>query len=87
MLARKLLKARLAACVSFREGFVSFYEWKGRLTKQKEVWILIKTSTKLLPRLEAMIKKIHPYQNPEILSVPVQRASKEYAAWMQKVML
>ena len=85
-LARKLLKEKVAACVSFREGFVSFYEWKGKLKKQKETLVLIKSSGENLARLEKVIKQFHPYENPEILTIPVSRAPKEYVQWMKEVM-
>jgi periplasmic divalent cation tolerance protein len=85
-LAKKLLKQKLAACISFREGFVSFYEWKGKLEKQKETLVLIKSSRANLTRLEEAIKKVHPYDNPEILTIPISRVSSEYARWMKEVM-
>jgi len=87
ILGRALIKKRLAACVSVRDGFISFYEWKGKLQKQKEALILIKSSQEKLSRLEETLKKIHPYKNPEFLVLPVSHASKEYLKWMKEVMV
>ena len=47
-LAAGILEKRLAACAQLSE-ITSFYEWKGRLHKEPEVLMLIKTSAGSLP--------------------------------------
>jgi periplasmic divalent cation tolerance protein len=81
-LARFLIRKKLAACVSFKEGFTSLYRWKGRLERAEEVLVLVKTEKRLYPRVEKVIGENHPYETPEILSVPVTRGAAKYLSWL-----
>lgn len=81
-LARGLVAARLAACVNVVTGVVSHYRWEGKLHRDKEALLVIKTRTALLKKLEAYVKKNHPYALPEVLALPVAGGSKDYLAWL-----
>ena len=82
-LARHLVEKKLAACVSFREGFESVYRWKGKLERSSEVLLLVKTSQVCLARLQKAISKNHPYEIPEFLAIPVSRGSGSYLGWLE----
>ena len=82
--ATALLGERLAACVNQLPGIRSLYRWKGRITRDDEVLLLIKTSADLLASLEKMIKTLHPYTVPEIIAVPVIAGSAEYLGWIEE---
>lgn len=81
-LARGLVKAKLAACVTLLPGAVSHYVWKGKTERSREVLLLIKTARKAWPRLSAFIRKEHPYELPELIAFPVLSGSKEYLSWL-----
>lgn len=83
-LARKLVEARLAACVNVVPGVVSIYEWKGKLERDAEVLLVAKTLAPNVERLVAFIKANHPYELPEILALPVISGSPEYLNWLAK---
>ncbi|HJP37510.1 MAG: divalent-cation tolerance protein CutA [Gammaproteobacteria bacterium] len=82
--ATALLGERLAACVNQLPGIRSLYRWKGRITRDDEVLLLIKTSADLFASLEKMIKTLHPYTVPEIIAVPVIAGSAEYLGWIEE---
>lgn len=81
-LARTLVEARLAACVSLLPPCNSVYRWQGRLEEAREVPILIKTTAARYAELEAAIRAEHPYELPEIVAVPVQRGLPAYLEWV-----
>lgn len=84
--ARKLvavtLKHRLAACVQVTEQVRSTYWWQGVLTSSRERICIFKTTSEHYPKLEQVIKKVHPYENPEILALPIVTGSEEYLRWL-----
>ncbi|HWB95091.1 MAG TPA: divalent-cation tolerance protein CutA [Bryobacteraceae bacterium] len=82
-IARRLVEAKLAACVSIVPGAVSVYRWQGRLEEAREVILMIKSSQELLGRLEAELKTAHSYEVPEILALPVLEGSRSYLDWME----
>jgi periplasmic divalent cation tolerance protein len=81
-LARALLDARLAACVNVVPGVRSFYRWKGEIESEAEFMLIIKTSRDLFPALLAEIEKLHPYEVPELLALPVLAGAENYLSWL-----
>lgn len=84
-IARALVEKRLAACVNIALTPVeSIYTWKGKMKRSREFLLIIKTTAKSLSELEKEIKRLHSYDVPEFLALPVVAGSKEYLAWLDK---
>jgi periplasmic divalent cation tolerance protein len=81
-LAEGLVEARLAACVNILPDAVSIYRWKGRVRRDAESLLVIKTTVSKLKALERWVKARHPYEVPEFVSLPVASGSKEYLSWL-----
>jgi len=83
-IAKYLVKQKLAACVQISSPIESTYRWKGKVETAGEYLCLIKTRTALFKKVEAAIKKLHPYETPEIIATPIVKGSKEYLNWLNK---
>jgi len=83
-LARKLVQEHLAACINIVPGITSVYEWKGKPESGTECLLIIKTLKSCYPALERLIKDTHPYELPEILTVPVTGGLPDYLAWVSQ---
>jgi periplasmic divalent cation tolerance protein len=81
-IAQYLVETRLAACVQITGQITSVYRWKGKVETANEWLCLIKTSEELFEKVEAAIKKMHSYETPEIIAVPIIKGSKEYMIWL-----
>lgn len=81
-IAQTLVAERLAACVTVTAANQSFYWWKERMSNDQEFMLVIKTKTRLFPKLEKRIKSLHSYQVPEIIALPILAGSKEYLDWI-----
>jgi len=84
--ARKItnvvLEKKLAACVNMIRGIESMYWWEGKVQKDSEVLLIIKTKKTLFKGLSKTIKSIHSYTNPEIISLPIIDGNKDYLKWI-----
>lgn len=80
--AVSLVTAQVAACVTVLAEATSVYRWQGKVEQAGEVPLLIKTSREAYPRLEAELKKLHPYEVPEIIALPVTSGLPEYLNWV-----
>jgi len=81
-LAGELVEQRLAACVNVLAECSSVYRWEGRVKSATEVPVLIKTRAQRYDEVEAEIRRLHPYELPEIVAVPVVRGLDEYLEWV-----
>lgn len=82
-MARAVVQKRLAACVNVVGIPVeSFYTWKGKLEIAREYLLLIKTSVGRLPQLEREVKRLHTYDIPEFIALPITKGSREYLDWI-----
>jgi periplasmic divalent cation tolerance protein len=81
-LGRRIVQERLAACVQLDEIAASIYEWEGRLCKEAEVRLTIKTTGGCLQALQALLAEHHPYELPQFLVVRCG-ASDAYSSWVR----
>lgn len=81
-LARRLLETRLAACVQIDGPLESHYRWRESLEQAVEWRLTIKTTTAATQRTIAVLREHHPYEEPEILVIPVTAGSESYLRWL-----
>jgi periplasmic divalent cation tolerance protein len=81
-IADRVLAKRLAACANIVDGVRSKFWWKGKLDSAEETLVMMKTSKANFKKIENEIKKLHSYEVPEIIAVPVAAGSKEYLKWI-----
>ena len=84
-IARAVVNARLAACVNILPGAVqSIYRWKGKIESAHERLLLIKTSRKRLAKLQAAVERLHSYDVPEFIAIPIATGSSGYLSWIEE---
>jgi periplasmic divalent cation tolerance protein len=82
-IARAVVQSRLAACVNIVLSPVeSVYRWKGNVERAREYLLMMKTTTKCLGELENEVKRLHTYEVPEFIAMPITEGSKKYLSWM-----
>ena len=81
-LARSLVEAHLAACVSIGTPVESLYHWRGQIETAQEVPVAVKTRAERYAEVEAAIRARHPYELPEILAVPIVHGLAPYLDWI-----
>jgi periplasmic divalent cation tolerance protein len=83
VLAEKIVGAGLAACVQILPRMTSIYKWKGRLERDEEHLLIIKTLPAKFDELEQFITENHSYEVPEIVALNAERVSGPYTDWME----
>ncbi len=81
-IARRVVSNRLAACVNIILSPVeSCYTWKWKLEKAREYLLVMKTTAKRLTALENEVKRLHSYDVPEFIAMPITEGAK-YLSWL-----
>jgi len=81
-IASTLVEERLAACVNHIPGIVSTYRWQGKVEREQEFLLLIKTSSERFDALRERIIDLHPYELPEVIAVDIALGHAPYLAWL-----
>ena len=82
-LATEILRRKLAACVNTTEINSRFW-WDGKIEKNAEVQLLIKTKKKNLSKLVEAINELHSYTIPELMYWEAY-SSSSYSEWIEQV--
>jgi periplasmic divalent cation tolerance protein len=83
-IARALVEKKLAACVNVMPAGRSIYRWKGVIEDQQESLLVIKSSRALFNDLRVEIEKLHSYEVPEVIAVPIVDGSEGYLEWLDR---
>ena len=65
-------------------GVVSRYRWQGKLERDEESLLVIKCDESRVEDLIASLAELHPYDVPELLSLPVEKGNPAYVDWVRR---
>ena len=83
-LAREAVEQRLAACVHVLCPGRSVYLWEGQVEEAQEHTLLLKTSVERHDALESWLASRHPYETPEIITLPISSGLPDYIDWIEQ---
>jgi periplasmic divalent cation tolerance protein len=81
-IGRELVAERLAACVNILDGMTSMYWWEGEVQDDQECVLLAKTRADLADDLVERVKKIHSYDVPCVVCLPIREGNPDFLAWI-----
>lgn len=81
-LAERLVADRVVACVNMVPGITSVYRWQGEVCRDRECLLVAKTTAARREGVAAAITALHPYDEPELLFLPIDSGSKTYLHWL-----
>lgn len=83
-IAQELLKKKKVACVNIMRGIDSFFWWEGKPDSARENLLIAKTKVALLPDIVALVGKIHSYDVPEVIALPIIGGNQDYLEWIEQ---
>jgi periplasmic divalent cation tolerance protein len=81
-IAESLVNGKKAACVNIVPRVNSLFRWEGKLDSALESLLLVKTKASLFPEIVEMVKRMHSYEVPEIIALPIIGGSEDYLKWL-----
>jgi len=83
-LSRSLVYDKLAGCINIIPKITSIYRWNDKIEEDEEFILFIKTEKSNYKEIENFIKKNHPYEVPEIISINIE-GEEEYLRWLNDI--
>jgi periplasmic divalent cation tolerance protein len=80
--AQALVESRLAACVNLLPVMESVYRWEGRVQRDSERQLILKTSRERVATLWQRVRELHPYDVPEFIVLPIVDGHDAYLRWI-----
>jgi periplasmic divalent cation tolerance protein len=82
-IATTLVEEQLAACVNRIPGIASIYRWQGKVCRDSEHLLLIKTTRERFEALRERVVALHPYELPEVIAVDIAAGHAPYLDWIK----
>ena len=86
-LSERIIESGLAGCIKILPVKISIYMWKGKLIKEPEVLLMIKTLENKVEQLKHFILEHHEYETPEFSVVPVSKVNENYLVWIEQCLV
>ena len=83
-IARALVTKMLAACASVVPGITSIYRWQDEVQEDQEWLLVVKTRRDVLDAVIEEVQRLHSYDVPEIIALPLVGGNQDYLRWLDK---
>ena len=85
-IAQKLLENKLIACANIIDPVISHFHWSGKIDFAEECLVVMKSRMDLFAELQECVRRLHSYEVPEVLALPIVAGSEAYLGWMGEVL-
>ncbi|MCX5680736.1 MAG: divalent-cation tolerance protein CutA [Candidatus Omnitrophica bacterium] len=82
-IGQALVSAHLIACVNIMDGVQSLFWWQGKVDSSREALMIIKTKKSCFEKIVKTVKRLHSYQTPEIIALPIVCGEQAYVKWLE----
>ncbi len=83
-IANSLVLKKLVACVNIVNEIKSVFMWKGKIERADEVLLIAKSVRKNFRNIVKEVKRLHSYECPEIIALPIVAGNKDYLEWVRE---
>lgn len=78
-----LVEERLAACANVLGRATSIFRWEGKVQRENEVALILKTRSDLVANATARVRSMHSYKVPCVAAVSITGGNAEFLNWIE----
>ncbi len=79
-----LVEEQLVACANVLGRTTSIFRWEGKVQRELEVALILKTRSELVPEATARVKALHGYTVPCVVAVPITGGNVDFLNWIDR---
>ena len=83
----ELIKNDYVSCINVIENVSSHYKWQGKVENEKEDILFIKTMKRNEKLVYKVIRAMHDYETPEIITIAVNNVDSSYLNWANEIIV
>ena len=83
----ELIKNDYVSCINVIENVSSHYKWQGKVENEKEDILFIKTMKRNEKLVYEVIRVIHDYETPEIITIAINNIDSSYLNWTNEIIV
>ena len=83
----ELIKNDYVSCINVIENVSSHYKWQGKVENEKEDILFIKTMKRNEKLVYEVIRVIHDYETPEIITIAINNIDSSYLNWANEIVV
>ncbi len=77
-----MVEARLVACANILPGITSLFWWEGKVQRDLETVLILKTRSELVQRVTEEVKRIHSYDCPCVIAMKIADGNQAFLQWI-----
>ncbi len=79
-----LVAENLIACANVLGRTTSIYRWEGKVQREHEVALILKTRSELVQTVAEQVKALHSYSVPCVVAMPIRGGNDEFLNWIER---
>jgi len=83
LISQTLVEKKLVACSSIVTPVSSLFHWKGNVERETEALMILKSVKNHFDEIASQVKRLHSYETPEIIAIPIIAGSEDYLKWIK----
>jgi periplasmic divalent cation tolerance protein len=83
LISQTLVEKKLIACCNIVTHVSSVFHWKGNIERETEVLMILKSVKSHFDQIATEVQKLHSYETPEIIAIPIIAGSEDYLNWIK----
>ena len=83
-ISEKLVQKKLVACANIISPVASIFRWHDDICRESEALLILKTQKDRFEKIVSQVKKMHSYDVPEIIALPIVAGEQEFLNWIHQ---
>jgi periplasmic divalent cation tolerance protein len=83
LISNTLVEKKLIACCNIVSPVSSIFHWKGKIDRETEILLILKSVKNHFDQIATEVQKLHSYETPEIIAIPIVAGSEDYLNWIK----